>query len=119
MYATVVGVKIKKEKMKFKFLLIITALYACYSFAYIGDKSNFGLSEYPEFYRSQPYPPAGKDKFSYDQYRYEVEEYVKKTKEYLEAADNDIRRIQDAQEKAARKAKQVIEDFNNWVQYGY
>ncbi|MBG0753657.1 hypothetical protein Q7O_003120 [Pectobacterium carotovorum subsp. carotovorum PCCS1] len=54
----------------------------------------------------------------WNNYKFEVENYVGKVKEYVENGDNDIKRIKEAQQKAINDANQVVEEYNRKVR-GY
>lgn len=99
------------------YFLIISSFLLIPSFvsAYVVGSSNFPLHRYEEFSEVKPYPPYDRDEYSYQQYRREVEAYVEAAKEYVEAGDNDIRRIRKAQEEAIDEANRAISEFNDWA----
>lgn len=87
--------------------------------AYTGYGSNQGYFDYPEFNEFAPSPPYSREKWQVDQYRQEVEDYVEKAKRYIENCDSDKRTMLDEinreQEEAVRKANNVVDEFNNWI----
>lgn len=93
-------------------------LAASGAFAYYGG-SNLDYPGYPDFSVYRPNPPFSHDRYAYDSYRNEVEEYVRKAKEYVENGNNDIETIGEKQREATRKANQVIEEFNDWASRKY
>lgn len=101
--------------MKIQKLLLVALLYSSCSFAYVIGGSNLSLSQYPEFDAYPPQEPYSRDRFDFDNYRSEVEEYVRKAKEYVENGSNDIKRISEAQDEAIQKANQAVERFNEWA----
>lgn len=84
-------------------------------YAMVYGDSNLDMMGYPEFDEFPPSEPYDRDRYSFDQYRDEVEEYVRKAQEYVEAGNNDIQRIREAQEEAIEKANRAISDFNDWA----
>lgn len=97
--------------------LILCFVSACAGYVYGG--SNLPLSSYPEFYSYKPHPPFGKNSYEADNYRIEVESYVRKAENYIDDAINDIERIQYEIEEARNSANRVVREYNNWVQFGY
>ncbi len=85
------------------------------SYAMVYGDSNLDMMGYPEFDEFPPSEPYSRDRYSFDQYRDEVEEYVRKAQDYVEAGNNDIQRIKEAQEEAIEKANRAISDFNDWA----
>ena len=67
----------------------------------------------------EPSQPYDHDEYSAETYQSEVEEYVNKAKEYIQNGDNDINDIKDKQREAQRKANQVVDEYNSWVNSGY
>lgn len=74
--------------------------------------SNLGYSGYPEFNGFPPSAPYGNDKYAWDNYKQEVEDYVRKAKQYIADADSDIERINEEKQNAIRKANNVVEEYN-------
>lgn len=101
---------------KICFLIISSfVLVPSFALAYVGGPSNFSFHRYEEFSEAKPYQPYDHDEYSYQRYRREVEAYVEAAKEYVEAGDNDIRRIREAQEEAIEEANRAISEFNDWT----
>lgn len=87
--------------------------------AYLYEGSNLDFTGYPEFNPTTPYAPYTKDEYNYNNYKNDVERYEAKAKEYLENADNDIKRIIEAKQEAVEKANRVVEEFNDWASRKY
>lgn len=69
--------------------------------------SNFGLLGYPDHECHEPYKPYEfVDEYQYQSYKNEVELYFDCIREYVENAERDIERIQEA-------AKSAIEEANS------
>lgn len=110
--------------MKITLLAAAAALLAGISapaFAY-GGSTNFESGEYPDLKSAQhiyepDQPFDASDRSENERYRDEVQEYVHKAKEYVQAADRDIEEIRDKQREAIRKANNVVEDYNTWVRF--
>lgn len=45
-------------------------------------------------------------------YKRDVERFIQNAKDYTENADNDVKRIREAQEDAIQKANRVVEEYN-------
>ncbi|AGH97815.1 hypothetical protein A11S_995 [Micavibrio aeruginosavorus EPB] len=90
------------------FVFFVFLVWAENSYAYVIGGSNLGFSGYPEADCVVPYKPYEfLDEYEVERYNRNLEEYVTCIKEYLENADNDIRRIQEAAEAAIREAKSL------------
>jgi hypothetical protein len=101
------------------FALIGFALvYSTMSNASVFGGSNLGFSGYPEFSDSEPSPPYNRDEYSMGAYKRVVERYIQNAKDYTENANNDMKRIREAQDDALEKANRVVEEFNKTAQ-GY
>lgn len=104
------------KSFRFAFASILLSM-PMIAFPYVIGNSNLSLGRYPEFDGYAPRPPYSKDQYSYDQYRQEVQEYVRSAKEYAEACENDAKRAYEAAEDAINKANEAVREFNNWVTY--
>ena len=104
----------KNLKVVFASLFLTIPLIAS---AYVIGDSNLGPMGYPEFNEYPPSAPYSKTENSFQDYRYEVVNYVRKAKEFAEACDNDARRANEAAEEAIRKANRAVEEFNSWANY--
>ncbi|MDK9420015.1 MULTISPECIES: hypothetical protein [Pectobacterium] len=98
--------------------LISISSIAFTSNAYVYGGSNLNFSGYPDFSELTPSAPYGNDQYMWNNYKFEVENYVRKAKEYVENGDNDIKRIKEAQQKTINDANQVVEEYNRKVR-GY
>ncbi len=91
--------------MKKVFLLIIGIMFyfSSIAFAYVMGGTNLGIMGYPAFDEFISYNPTADD----------VNEYVRKAKEYVENGNNDINRIRDEQTEAIQKANSAVRSYNN------
>lgn len=94
-------------------ILLLSLLTPSICFGYYGS-SNLSFSGYPSYDERSPMRPYSNDEYSQDRYKYEVEKYVKDAKDYIENADNDIKKIKAAQQDAINKANRVIQEYNNY-----
>lgn len=87
--------------------------------AYTGYGSNLGYFDYPEFREFEPSPPYSREQWQAEQYRQEVETYLETAKRYVENCDSDKQTVLDEiaqkQKEAVRKANDVIDTYNNWL----
>lgn len=83
--------------------------------AYVIGGSNLYSYNYPSFDKFKPSAPYDRSEFSFNHYRDQVERYVDDGKEYLESANNDMKRIAEAKDEAVENINRVIEEFNNWA----
>lgn len=95
------------------------ALVALPAAAYTGYGSNLGYFDYPEFREFEPSPPYSREQWQAEQYRQEVETYLETAKRYVENCDSDKQTVLDEiaqkQKEAIRKANDVVDTFNNWL----
>lgn len=110
--------KINKIFLCFLMILLCSTSVA---FGYVFGSSNLGFQGYPEFTSNhfRPSKPYSTDSYSIDQYRENIKRYVNDAKEYVEAANNDIKRIQEGKENAINEANATINEYNQFIQYGY
>lgn len=94
------------------------ALLSTVGHAAVFGGSNLSFSGYPEFNEYPPSPPYGNDKYAWENYKREIENYANKAKEYVENANNDISRIQEAKQEAIQKANNAVDEYNRNVR-GY
>jgi len=85
----------------------------------IGD-SNFGMIGYPKFTDNnfKPSIPYARDQYSADQYRSEVVSYRENAMRYIDASNNDIRRIQEEKTATMDSVNEVVREYNSYVK-GY
>ena len=105
--------------MKRLLLPVILSLVTTSASAYVFGDTNFGIGDYPEFDEMKPSEPFNRDRYSFDQYRDEVERYREAARTYIENANNDIERIREEQQKAIDAANQAVRDFNDWAERRY
>ena len=74
---------------------------------------------YPSFSAMGPSRPFSDDEYELSAYRDEVEYYVAQGKEYIENCENDIQTIQEERNAAVDKINRVINEYNDFVTYGY
>lgn len=91
-------------------LLLLLSPLTCSAIVFGG--TNLGYSGYPEFSEMPPTKPYSDDRYSWEEYRRQVDDYTAKAKEYLENSNADIKRIQEAQEDAINKANAVVSEYN-------
>lgn len=95
------------------------ALVALPAAAYTGYGSNLGYFDYPEFREFEPSPPYSREQWQAEQYRQEVETYLETAKRYVENCDSDKQTVLDEiaqkQKEAIRKANNVVDTYNNWL----
>lgn len=94
--------------MKFNLLAVFFVLF-CWSLtanALVLGGSNFDLLGYPKHECYKPYKPYEfVDEYQYQSYVNEAELYFDCIREYVENAERDIERIQDAAKEAIAEAK--------------
>ena len=88
--------------------LCITTTASFSSFAFVMGGSNLSLGSYPEF---SPYYST------YNMSSYELDRMRRDVQEYIENGNNDIRRIQEAQQEAVEKYNQAVREYNMSQQY--
>lgn len=81
--------------------------------------SNLGFLGYTAFSQIAPSKPYVKDQWAAQNYEQEVRSYRNAAIRYIEDANNDIKRIREEANNAARKADSVTDEYNNWVRTGY
>lgn len=81
---------------------VIAACTASPSIAYVFGGSNLGAFGYPEF----------SGYLSYDPDYNEMQRYLDDVKKYVENCNYDIKRIQEAQEKAINEANRRVNEYN-------
>jgi hypothetical protein len=110
--------------MKKKIVLITLLIVLCSTsgaLGYVIGNTNLGIGGYPDFssYHAKPSKPYTYGEYSVNQYKTDVEKYICQTHEYLEAANNDIKRIQENKETTINDANNVINEYNNYIKNGY
>jgi len=76
--------------------------------AYVVGGSNFELDEYPSPNCTKPTKPFDlSDQMEVDDYNADVETYIACVREYVENGNNDIKRIQEAQQDIIREANSL------------
>lgn len=108
-----------RHTIKRLLLPVILSLVTTSASAYVFGDTNFGIGGYPEFDEMKPSEPFNRDRYSFDQYRDEVERYREAARTYIENANNDIERIREEQQKAIDAANQAVRDFNDWAERRY
>ena len=83
----------------------ITIISSFSTFAMVFGGSNLPLNRYPEF-TSYYYNTYNMSAYELDQMKYDVQRY-------LENGNNDIRRIQEAQQEAIEKYNQAVREYNS------
>lgn len=100
-------------------LILATSMTA--AFGYVAGSSNLDFLGYPTFESKhmRPQKPYSKDEWSARQYRNEVETYQRHAREYLDAANNDVQRVQEEKQNAITSVNRVVDEYNTWVRTGY
>lgn len=70
--------------------------------------SNLSLLGYPDHRCYEPRVPYSNDDYAWDSFRGDAEEYVDCINDYVEAGNNDMRRIREAQQDALNEANAFI-----------
>lgn len=106
-------------KKTFACLLVFLLFAGSAGAGYIFGGTNLSFTGYPEFDKRSPDKPFGREQWAASMYKDEVERYVKQAKEYVENAENDKQRIDEAISETIRKANKAVDEYNSWVQFGY
>lgn len=77
--------------------------------------SNLGIFGYEDMDCHEPYMPYRLDEFALRSLRFDVDQYVDCVNEYIEAGDNDIERIVEAQEEARHAADAFSARLESWI----
>jgi hypothetical protein len=90
------------------------------AFGYVYGSTNLSFG-YPSFSSktSKPSKPYAKDEYSIQRYKIAVDGYVREAKEYVEAGNNDIKRVQEAKAEAIEEANRVVDEYNIFIRTGY
>lgn len=92
--------------MRTAFLAILLISCSVPAYAIVVGPSNLGPMGYEENSCRKPIKPYDlSDEYAVDSYNSDLERYTRCMREYLEGADNDIRRIKEAAEEAIAEAK--------------
>lgn len=88
--------------------IALSAILVCgTASAYVMGGTNLGFSGYPTHDCRKPYEPYGRSEYEIDQYRDDVNRYIRCVREYVENANSDIERIQEAQQDAINEVKRL------------
>lgn len=103
-----------------KIVLLLAGIMLCstsVALGFIFGPTNLDMFGYPEFAKKHyaPSTPYSRDTYSMENYRHEVERYREDARKYIEAADNDIRRIEEAKAQAIRDANNAVEQYNRFI----
>ncbi len=94
---------LKSSKQMFLVVLVSTYLTGT-AFAIVFGPSNLPLMGYPDHRCYAPSRPYSNDRYAWDNFRDDANQYIDCINDYVEAGNNDIRRIQDAQRDALNEA---------------
>ena len=89
-------------------IAVFSAFVASSSSAAVFGSSNLSFSGYPRHDCYQPNQPHGSDRYQWESFQRDAERYVDCINEYVEAANNDMDRIQEAQKDALSEARSFI-----------
>lgn len=103
---------------KIIFAVLIIMFVASDVPAIVFGGSNLGIFGYPEFSSYRPSKPYSKNSYEVDSYSSNMKHYLSEIKDYLDNADNDIKRIREAMDQARREAENAVNEFNRFVR-GY
>jgi len=100
------------------FCLLIIVLGTSSYYGGSNFSSYLGYPTFDDYKPTKPYVSSFDktiEKWKYDSYKREVENYLSKAKEYIKYASNDILSIGDAQDKAIDDANMVVDEFNSFA----
>jgi hypothetical protein len=90
-------------------LIGFTLVCCSAAFAQVFGPSNFSFLGYPEPRCARPYVPySGASEYAWRSFKLDVDTYVDCVNEYVEAGDNDVKRIRLAQDEALAEAKRFL-----------
>lgn len=105
-----------------KIIIIAVIFVLCLCSAgmgYVYGGSNLTLSRYPEFSALRPSKPYGKNRYDAERYQNDVISYRRQAQEYLNNAENDVKRINEAVNDTVEQVNSVVNEYNYWVNSGY
>ncbi|ADM99508.1 hypothetical protein Dda3937_00006 [Dickeya dadantii 3937] len=106
------------EIISYKIIILISISSIVFtSNAYVYGGSNFNHPGCQNFSDFPPSIPYGNEQYMWNNYKFEVENYVRKVKDYVGNGDNDIKRIKGAQQKANNDVNQLVEEYNRKVSW--
>lgn len=89
-------------------VIALSAILVCgTASAFVMGGTNLGFSGYPSHDCRKPYAPYDRSSFAVEQYRSDVQRYVRCMREYVDNANSDIERIQEAQQDAINEVKRL------------
>lgn len=92
--------------------MILVALFSVFitgtAAALVFGPSNLPLMGYPDHRCYAPSRPYSDDRYAWESFRADANRYIDCINEYVEAGNNDIRRIQDAQRDALTEADSFV-----------
>jgi hypothetical protein len=96
-----------KSKLADRIVLVaaISVLVIGSAQAFVVGPTNLSFMGYPEHNCHQPIRPYSNDRYAWESFQSDAEEYVDCINDYVEAGNNDARRIRDAQDDALREAR--------------
>lgn len=94
--------------MKKLIVIVLLTFISIPAWAYVVGTTNFMPNTYPDHFCREPVRPFSDDSSSWSFFEREVAEYGRCIEEYVEAAENDRRRILD-------KANDAIHEYNNFI----
>lgn len=89
-------------------MMLAVCLVSTSATATVFGPSNLSFSGYPDPRCYEPSIPFSDEDFAWDMFRSQLRSYVDCVNEYVEAGDNDIQRIRDAQAEAVRDAENFM-----------
>ena len=98
--------------MKLFILITVLVSWAGTATAFVYGPSNLSLGDYPEHSCYKPSKPFDNDPSSWDIFEGELEKYRSCIQNYIKGAEADRERI-------IEKAKEAVDEYNNFVRSPY
>jgi len=102
-----------KSKLADRIVLVtaISVLVVGSAHAFVMGPTNFSFMGYPEHNCQQPFQPYSNDQYAWDRFQIDVEQYIECINQYVEAGNNDMARIRDAQDDALSEARAFVDSL--------
>lgn len=88
--------------------IVVSVLISGAASAVVFGPSNFSFAGYPDHQCYAPNRPYSDDTYAWERFRADGNRYIECVNDYVEAGNNDIRRIRDAQQDARSEAELFI-----------
>lgn len=90
------------------FVALFSVLITGTAMAIVIGPSNLPIFGYPDHHCHEPSAPYSNDRYAWEGFRSDANQYIDCINEYVEAGNNDILRIQVSQQQALREADSFI-----------